>query len=130
VTAIYVETSALGRVLLAEPDGRIIAETLGKYDARFGSRLVGVELRRLAYRSGVSAEVGQLLEDVSLVNLDEDVLVEAETVPPPTVATLDAIHLVTALRLWRGGVLDAMMTYDRRLAAGAREHGLQVVAPA
>jgi hypothetical protein len=53
----------------------------------------------------------------------------AETVEPTTVATLDAIYLVAALRVAQAGLLDAVMTYDERLAAGAREHGLRVVAP-
>ncbi|MBA2765646.1 MAG: VapC toxin family PIN domain ribonuclease, partial [Solirubrobacterales bacterium] len=37
--------------------------------------------------------------------------------------------LVTALRLSAAGRLDVMMTYDRRLADGARQHGLTVLAP-
>jgi len=49
--------------------------------------------------------------------------------PPAAVATLDAIHLVTALRLADADRLDALLTYDRRLADGAREHGITVLAP-
>ena len=44
------------------------------------------------------------------------------------VATLDAIHLVTALRLADAGLVDAVMTYDARVAAGAEHHGLLVLA--
>ena len=72
----------------------------------------------------------QLLGGVALLPLDDAVLAAAETVPPPRVATLDAIHLATALRLAEAGPLDAVMTYDARLAAGAVEHGLAVLAPA
>jgi uncharacterized protein len=57
------------------------------------------------------------------------VLDAAETVQPPSVTTLDAIHLVTAVRLADEKLIDAVMTYDARLADGAREHGLTVVAP-
>jgi predicted nucleic acid-binding protein len=46
------------------------------------------------------------------------------------VATLDAVHLVTALRLAQAGSLDAVMTYDARLATGAAQHGIAVLAPA
>lgn len=53
----------------------------------------------------------------------------AETVQPSSVATLDAIHLVTALRLADEQVIDTVMTYDARLAGGASEHGLTVIAP-
>ena len=52
-----------------------------------------------------------------------------ETIQPANVATLAAIHLATAVRLARGGDLDALMTYDARLAAGAAHHGLRVLAP-
>lgn len=41
--------------------------------------------------------------------------------------TLDAIHLATALRL--GSDLDAVVTYDNRLAEAARTLGLPVAAP-
>lgn len=53
----------------------------------------------------------------------------AETVQPASVATLDAIHLVTALRLADEALIDTVMTYDTRLAEGAQEQGLSVVAP-
>jgi len=58
------------------------------------------------------------------------VLGSAEVVRPTSVATLDAIHLATAVRLAAAGVLDTVMTYDIRLAAGAEDHGLRVLAPA
>jgi hypothetical protein len=35
--------------------------------------------------------------------------------------------LVTALHLAGSRVIDAIITYDRRLAEGAREHGLEVL---
>jgi hypothetical protein len=45
------------------------------------------------------------------------------------VATLGAIHLATALRLAHTAPLDSIMTYDARLADGARHHGLRVLSP-
>ena len=71
----------------------------------------------------------ELLRDISLVALDEEILAAAETVTPSTVTTLEAIHLATAVRLSRAGELDALMTYDKRLADGAREHGITVLSP-
>lgn len=53
----------------------------------------------------------------------------AETMQPSSVATLDAIHLVTAVRLADEQVIDTVMTYDTKLADGARQHGLTVIAP-
>jgi hypothetical protein len=33
------------------------------------------------------------------------------------------------VRLVSAGMLDAVLTYDHRLAEGARQHGLEVLAP-
>ncbi len=66
---------------------------------------------------------------MSLIPLDEEILAAAETVLPSTVATLDAIHLATAVKLASTHGLDAVMTYDKRLADGARQHGLAVLSP-
>ena len=127
---VYLDTSALGRVLLGEPDAPAILRDIGAFEQRVSSRLMRVELRRLGLREGRLADADQLLSGVALLPVDDDVLAAAEAVPPATVATLDAIHLVTALRLARAGRLDAVMTYDSRLAAGAQEHALAVIAPA
>lgn len=127
--AVYLDTSALGRILLGEPDANAILAELSKFDQHISSRLLRLELRRLGLRYDCLADADQLLNGVALVPLDEPGLSAAETVPPATVATLDAIHLVAALRLAEAGLLAAVMTYDGRLAAGAREHGLNVCAP-
>jgi predicted nucleic acid-binding protein len=130
VSGLYLDTSALGRVLLGEPDAPAILRDLGRFDRHVASRLLRVELRRLALRHGRLDAADRLLAGVALVPVDEGVVATAETVPPATLATLDAIHLVTALRLSDAGLLDSVMTYDTRLAAGAQEHGLSVLAPA
>ncbi|MEA2376174.1 MAG: uncharacterized protein QOK00_2116 [Thermoleophilaceae bacterium] len=127
--ALYLDTSALGRVLLGEPDAAAIVRELGEFDQHLSSRLLRLELRRLALRHQCLPDADQLLAGVALIPLDENALAAAETVRPDTVATLDAIHLVAALRLAEAGLLDAVMTYDARLAAALGEHGLRVLAP-
>jgi uncharacterized protein len=130
VAGVYVDTSALGRVLLGEPDAAAVIRGLREFDQHVASRLMRVELCRLALREGLLEDAEQLLSAVALLPLEEAVLDAAETVQPPSVTTLDAIHLVTAVRLADEKLIDAVMTYDTRLADGAREHGLTVVAPA
>ena len=125
----YLDTSALGRLLLREPAAPAILDALAAFEQRVASPLARVELRRLGLRTDRLAEADRLLSGVALIPIDEDVLAAAETVSPATVATLDAIHLVTALRLAHADRLDALRTYDRRLAAGAREHEITVLAP-
>jgi predicted nucleic acid-binding protein len=130
LATIYLDTSALGRVLLREPDAGAVLGALAAFEQRVASRLLRIELRRLALRHGRVPDADRLLAGVALLPLDEDVQSAAATVPPASVSTLDALHLVTALRLAGAGLLDAVMTYDARLAAGARDHGLEVVSPA
>jgi uncharacterized protein len=129
LAVVYLDTSALGRVLLGEPDAPAILRALGAFDQRVASRLLRVELRRLALRERRLPDADRLLAGVALLAVDEELLAAAETVAPATVGTLDAIHLVTALRLAGAGLLDAVMTYDARLADGARRHALTVLAP-
>ena len=129
MTGVYLDTSALGRVLLGEPDAGAVLRSLRDFDQHITSRLLRVELRRLALREGLLEHADQLLSGLALLPVDDAVLDAAETVHPTSVATLDAIHLVTALRLADEQVIDTVMTYDTRLADGAREHGLTVIAP-
>ena len=126
---VYVDTSALGRVLLGEPDAAAVLRELSGFALHVASHLMRVELRRLALREDVLAAADRLLAGVALLPVTEGVLAAAETVEPSSVATLDAIHLVTALELRAAGRLDAVMTYDARLAEGARAHGLGAVTP-
>lgn len=126
---LYVDTSALGRVLLGEPDAAAVLRALGGFEQRVASRLLQVELRRLALRHGVLDAADQLLAGLALLPVDEALLTSAETVRPASAATLDAIHLATILRLSSAGLVDAVLTYDRRLAEAAGEHGLTVLVP-
>jgi len=130
VAAVYVDTSAVGRVLLGEPDAPAVLRDLAGFDQHVASRLLRIELRRLALREDAVAAANQLLSGVALMPMDDAILTASETLPPATVATLDAIHLATALKLADAGVLDTVMTYDQRLAEGAEHHGLRVLAPA
>ncbi len=127
--AVYLDTSVLGRVLLDEPDTPAIRRELGHFDRHVSSRLLGVELRRLGRREDLLVHAEELLSGKLLVPMDDEILTSAETLTPSTVATLDAIHLATAVRLAGENELDAIMTYDKQLATGAKEHGIAVVSP-
>jgi predicted nucleic acid-binding protein len=129
VSLVYVDTSALGRSLLEEPDKPAIERELETYVSRISSSLLRVELRRLGLRRDMLDRVDPLLARISLIPLDDQILSAAETLTPSTVATPDAIHLATAVRLSTAGEWDALMTYDKQLADGAREHGITVLSP-
>ncbi len=93
------------------------------------SRLLAVELRRLARRVERIARGEALLTDVRLLPMDDPILGAAERLGPTNLGTLDAIHLATALLLAEDEILDTVLTYDARLADAARDHGLTVLAP-
>jgi predicted nucleic acid-binding protein len=129
VSVVYVDTSVLGRVLVGEADKPAIKKSLDSFDQVVSSRLLRVELRRLGLLRDLLDAAGELLSEVALISPDDTLLTTAETIPPATVRTLDAIHLTTAVKLAKADELDAVMTYDKQLAAGAREHGLTVLSP-
>ena len=126
---VYLDTSVLGRILLDEPDTPAIRRELAHFERYISSGLLSVELHRLGLRVNMLAVVSELLSGKVLIPVDAEILAAAETITPPAVATLDAIHLATAISLSKAGKLDALMTYDKQLAIGAREHGLEVLAP-
>jgi predicted nucleic acid-binding protein len=128
-SAVYVDTSALGRSLLDEPEKPAIERALETFERSVSSSLLRTELRRLGFRREMLDRADALLAGVSLIKVDDEILSSAETITPSTVATLDAIHLATAVRLKEAGRLNALMTYDKQLADGAREHGITVLSP-
>ncbi len=130
MATVYVDTSALARILLDEPGAPAVEHGLGAYERLVASRLLQVELRRVGLRRDLVDGVGELLAEIALIPCEETILSAAETLPPSTIATLDAVHLATAVRLSEAGQLDALMTYDKQLAAGAEEHGIVVLSPA
>jgi uncharacterized protein len=146
VLAVYVDTSALGRVLLNEPDRAAIQVALEDVDELVSSRLLWIELGRLARRRDADfAARGEphefivlaqeLLRGIAAIPLEDellgpdDMLGQAERITPYSVATLDAIHLGTAVWLAEHELLNTVLTYDNRLTEGACEHGLTVLAP-
>jgi len=129
LAGLYLDTSALGRVLLAEPDSEAILAEVGRFERRMASRLLAVELRRLALRHRLRDAADRLLAAISLLPLSEATLAAAESIEPASAATLDAIHLAAALELFDADLIDTVLTYDERLAEGAGHHGLTVLAP-
>ncbi len=125
MAGLYLDTSALGRVLLGEPDAETIREALAGYDTWWSSALLAVELRRLARREGLEALADRLLANVRLADVDRASLDRASRLDPVEVATLDAIHLDAAVEL---AGINAVL-YDRQLQTGCAHHGLAVEAP-
>lgn len=124
---VYVDTSALGALLIDQPESDALLAWLDEEPGMLVScDLLETELRRLAVREGLDqADVTRLLDGVALAALDRAVSRGAGLLPMPYLRTLDALHLEAAMRLDASSVL----TYNHRLAQAARVIGLDVVAP-
>lgn len=129
MAGVYVDTSALGRLLLAEPEADAIRGVLAEHDAWWSSELLVVELRRLAAREGLQAEAKEYLDAFRLVAIDSASLQRASRLEPMVVRSLDAIHLEAAVQLREGGEVNGVVTYDQQLSVGCAHHGLVVHAP-
>lgn len=129
MAGVYVDTSALGRVLLAEPEADSIRGVLAEHDAWWSSELLVVELRRLAAREGLESEAEEYLDSFRLMAIDSASLQRASRLEPTVVRSLDAIHLEAAVRLRDGGEVNGVVTYDQQLSTGCAHHGLSVHAP-
>jgi predicted nucleic acid-binding protein len=128
---IYLDTSALLKTVLAEPESSGLLAWLRANSTlpSVSSDLTRIELVRALLRReptfvphGINA-----LGNVVLCAIDESVVLRAMALPDPLLRSLDAIHLGTALGLQPQ--LNHFVTYDKRLAVAAQAHGLPVVAP-
>jgi len=129
MAGIYLDTSALGRILLAEPDATAIRSVLDQRNDWWSSELLVVELRRFATRENLMDPAEKLLKEIDLLSVDSDTLQRASRVEPPEVRSLDAIHLDAAIHLKEQGKIESVLTYDHQLQSGCRHHGLEIVAP-
>jgi len=134
---LYVDTSALLRLVLGEPGA---LDALGRADRLVSSELVAVESRRTIDRlhrlGDLPAEeavrrldvLAEWLEAVDLVLLRAPILSRAGDPLPTPLGTLDALHLATAL-VWRDRMDQTLTvaTHDAALALAARAHGFAVI---
>jgi predicted nucleic acid-binding protein len=132
----YIDTSALLRIVLREPDA---LDDLRSYDAVVSSELLAVEssrtIDRLRLQGSLTADdaaarvriVNDCLEAIDLVLLRSPVLSRASEPMPMALGTLHALHLATAL-IWRDrmGPLPTTATHDTALGLAARAFGFDV----
>src|SRR5262245_35270732 len=128
-TRIYLDTSAVAKLFIAERETPDLRQWLaGQPEPHLvSSALLGVELIRLlglVSPAAVPAAEQFLANDVDIVEITPPVLVDAASVPPPRLRTLDAIHLATVLDL--GESVDVVLTYDKLLVEASRSAGLTV----
>jgi hypothetical protein len=128
--ALYIDASAAMKLVVEEPESWALADALAG-DQLISSEICRVELGRVLQRLGLGQGAERLVrgvvERIELLRLDDQILDRASEVGPNDLRTLDAIHLASALAI--GRELDAVVTYDRRLAAAAEGAGFAVLSP-
>jgi predicted nucleic acid-binding protein len=129
---IYLDTSALVKLIRREPESDTLADWL---DARgsvlwVSSTLVEVELPRALRRTdpALLADVPATVARVARYEIDEVVRAAAAAFPDPNLRSLDAIHLATARGIF-GTLLTAFVSYDLRLLAAAKAADLPPASP-
>ncbi len=126
---VYLDSSALVKLVIAEPESSALRRYLGQEPARASCVLARVEVLRAVRGHGSTAltRARRLLQRMNLVPIDEELLDAAAALDPRVLRSLDAIHLAAAQLF--GDELTAVVTYDRRMAAAAGRVDLTVTTP-
>jgi uncharacterized protein len=128
---IYLDTSAFVKLIRGERETSALQAFLRERPGAplVSSALLVVETRRAIVRQAPDqlARADLLLTRIDQVDITRAVLEAASRLPDPELRSLDAIHLATALQLDQD--LEALVTYDSRLAAAAGRQKLPVATP-
>lgn len=127
--AVYLDSSAIVKLVVAEPESAALRRNLRGKAALVSSALARTEVARALLPFGERAiEHGEeILGRLELIRVSDRILAAAGSLLPWELRTLDAIHLATARQL--AGDLARMITYDARLYAAATASGCRVAAP-
>ena len=127
--AVYLDSSALVKLVVAEAESAALRRFLRPHPDRVSSALARAEVPRAVWTHGPAAvtRAGAALGRTRLLRLDDDLLDAAARLGPGLLRSLDAIHLASAQAL--RSELAGLVTYDRRMADGASLVGLPVEAP-
>ncbi|GIG36328.1 type II toxin-antitoxin system VapC family toxin [Cellulomonas pakistanensis] len=124
----YYDTSALAKLVVAEAESAALRAVMLEA-VNVSSDLARTELVR-AVRRAVPDRVPlahDVLTALDLVALTPEVMDAAGRLGPDALRSPDAVHVAAALTL--GDELDALVTYDDRMAEAATRTGLHVLAP-
>jgi len=128
---LYLDSSAIVKLIVREAESPALARRLGLRPLLVSSVLAQVEVVRSLARAGRPASIlrlaGRVLDDIGLRRIDNTIIRLAQSLEPPDLRSLDAIHLATALSF--GPRLNGMIAYDARLAQSATSAGLAVESP-
>lgn len=127
---LYADSSAIVKLVQAEPETTALRRYLRRRTSlvRVTSALARVEVARAVTPGGPRALTlaRRQLARFHQLELDRELLDRAAGLPPSVLRSFDALHLAAAETL---PGLQAVLTYDPRMQAAARELGLPVEAP-
>ena len=125
----YLDASALVKAIVEEDESEPLRLALGAYARHASSRVVVVEVLRGVIRRDPTKEplARRVLGTLVLLGVSGRILLTASTLDPPTLRSLDALHVASAARL--GHSLAAFVSYDERQLEAAVALGLPVASP-
>jgi len=131
--SLYVDSSALLKRYVDEPDSDLVEELLRSDPDLITARHTVIEIRRNLARLLADRELSRIraafdddLAAFALVELDATTCESAAAIAEVTgVRTLDALHLAAAQRV--GGTAIPFCTFDVRQAQAARSLGFSVI---
>jgi predicted nucleic acid-binding protein len=125
----YADSSALVKVVIAEPESKALTRWLVGKSRLAACDLVRVEVVRAVRASdpAVVPRAWQVIGELALIRLDGDLYERAAVLDPPSLRSLDAVHLASAQSI--GSELAGVLTYDQRMIEGAEALGMSVASP-
>jgi len=127
--ATYLDSSALVKLVIAEPESASLRRHLGRRRPLVSSALARTEVLRALLDEGPEAtgRAHALFGRIDLLRINDRVLDSAGTLRPSHLRSLDAIHLASALQL--GTDLGTFVSYDQRMLDAARHLGIKIASP-
>jgi predicted nucleic acid-binding protein len=127
---VYLDSSALVKLVVAEPESPALRRYLRRRPGRVSCALSRVEVVRAVRQHGreATARARLVLGRIRLLGIDDALLDAAAELQPGVVRSLDAIHLAAAHTF--GASLEELVTYDARMARAAEITGTRCAAPA
>jgi uncharacterized protein len=127
--AAYLDSSAIVKLVVREPETPALMAFLDAWPVRVTSALARVEVARAVRRYGDPAgrRVAIILDGLGVLALDNALLDAAATIDLEPLRSLDAIHIASAKLL--DSDLGTLVTYDARMIAAALSLGLPVSEP-
>lgn len=127
--AIYLDSSAIVKLVVREKESTALRRYLRRRAPIVVSALARTEVARSLIPIGpIAVQRGHhVLSRLELIRVSDRILMEAGSLQPADLRSLDAIHLATMRQL--GASLRRLVTYDARMSDAAAGLGISVVAP-